>query len=89
MRGWNDISSAPRDGTVIRVGAEYEWYEMRWKEFGSSDAWRADVDGFWETPDGSFTWSEADGFGPTCWLPCLFVVVDEVLVNYKRRRLGA
>jgi hypothetical protein len=55
VRGWNDISTAPRDGTVIRVGAESEWYQMRWKEFGSGDAWQPDVDGFWEAWDGSST----------------------------------
>jgi hypothetical protein len=91
MRGWNDISTAPRDGSLIRVGGENEWYEMRWKEFGSSDTWQPDADGFWEASDGSFTWSEADGFGPTCWLPRLYVVagrdLEEVHNNHRGRRL--
>lgn len=61
MEGWYDISTAPRDGTLVRLGwAErgvmQEWYIMFWH------------DGVWNAPSGGFIWSEDEPNGaPTHW----------------------
>jgi hypothetical protein len=92
VRGRYDIATAPRDGTVVRVGADSEWYEMRWHQFDADELVETDDDGVWEAVDRSFRWSEADGFGPTHWLPCFYVVqpVEEIPASSgtRRRRIG-
>lgn len=69
MIDWRSIDSAPRDGTIIRVMAEEEWFEMRWNPQGSNEHFQPDPVGIWETPDASMTWSEDRGYGPTHWAP--------------------
>lgn len=65
------IHTAPRDGTVIWVMHEdCGSFPMRWDSAGTN--WIAqpeDEKGIWVTPDGSFTWSEYDGAGPSHWAP--------------------
>jgi len=68
MEGWYDISTAPRDGTLIKVGADGEWFVMRWNGDAVNDLIPG-VLGFWEAPDQSFTWDSSGEFGPTHWLP--------------------
>ena len=68
---YRDISSAPRDGTPIEV-TDHETCTavMRWNKVGSN--WLvSEQPGIWEAPDGSFTWCEDQGFGPTHWRPVL------------------
>ena len=68
MDGWYDISTAPRDGTLIKIGADGEWFVMRWNPEAKNGIFPG-VKGFWQVPDGSMTWCEEGGFGPTHWLP--------------------
>lgn len=70
MQDWRNISTAPRDGTVIIVGApDDEWFYMRWNPQGFNGLVQPEPDGIWEATDNSFTWSEQGGFGPTHWRP--------------------
>lgn len=62
--GWQDISTAPKDGTPILITrptsypAEEAYHVVRWEE----------VDGFWFCHDGkSDTWLR--GPDPTHWMP--------------------
>jgi hypothetical protein len=69
---WRGISSAPRDGTTVIVGApDDEWFTMRWNPRGRNSIFQPEPVGIWEAPDGSFTWSEEGGFGPSHWRPAL------------------
>lgn len=68
MSEWRDISSVPRDGTIVIVGTpDDEWFTMRWNAIGSNSIFQPEPVGIWEAPDGSFTWSEERGYGPTHW----------------------
>jgi hypothetical protein len=74
MSDWQTIDTAPRDGTLIRVGwkgphdAEMqEWFTMRWGHIQQNGLFSGVV-GMWVAPDGSFTWNESGGFGPTHWM---------------------
>lgn len=40
---------------------------MRWDEEATN--WISPTPGMWVMCDGSATWSDADGFGPTKWRP--------------------
>lgn len=69
---WETIDSAPRDGSLIRVGWKLdgddrmqEWYTMRWGHIQQNGLFPGVV-GMWVSPDGSFTWQEEDN-GPTHW----------------------
>ena len=65
---WIDISSAPRDGRLIIVAdPEVGSFPMRWDEEATN--WISPTPGMWVMCDGSATWSDADGFGPTKWRP--------------------
>jgi hypothetical protein len=72
MEGWYDISTAPRDGTLVRVGwaddgVMREWFVMKWNPFQLNGLFPGDK-GMWVAPDGSFTWNEVDPEGaPTHW----------------------
>lgn len=66
---WRAMDTAPRDGTIIFVGADSEWFVMKWNPIGSNALFQPDPIGIWEAPDGSFTWSEDGGWGPTSWQP--------------------
>ncbi len=66
---WRSMDSAPRDGTLVFVGADGEWFVMRWNPIGSNSLVQPDPVGIWEASDDSFTWSEDGGWGPTGWQP--------------------
>lgn len=69
---WRPIETAPRDGTIVRVGApDDEWFTMKWNPRGYNEIFQPEPTGIWETPDGSLTWTDADGAGPTHWAPRL------------------
>lgn len=73
--GLRKIEDAPRDGTAIYVTAEDEpMYRMSWNQFGGNELVQAGR-GIWWGKDGAFTWSEANGHGPTHWCP-----TDHILV---------
>ena len=73
MTEWHDISTAPRDGTVIVLswfegGKPQEWFTMQWGHI-QRNGLIPGVIGMWVTPDGSMTWDESDPEGaPTHWL---------------------
>ena len=70
MVEWRDIASVPRDGTLVGVtDHESGSFLMRWNPTGSNPLIQPEPSGIWEASDGSFTWSEQEGFGPTHWLP--------------------
>ena len=63
------IDSAPRDGTLIEIMDEdVGSFLMRWNPAGRN-ALVSKQAGIWEAHDGSMTWCEDDGFGPTWWRP--------------------
>lgn len=72
MDEWLDISTAPRDGTIIAVGwaddgEMQEWFNMQWGHIQKNGLFPGQV-GMWVSPCGSFTWQEED-HGPTHWRP--------------------
>lgn len=76
MSDWQDIETAPKDGTLIRIGWKdegdermQEWFMMRWGHIQKNGLF-PDNTGMWVAPDGSMTWngSAGDG-GPTHWMP--------------------
>lgn len=61
------IDTAPRDGTLIMVGdPEVGRFLMKWNPNATNGLFPGAV-GFWETPNGSMTWSEHNDCGPTYW----------------------
>ncbi len=73
MIGWKEIKSAPKDGTLIRVGWKFpedkdmqEHYVMRWGAIQRNGMFPGKV-GMWVAPDGSFTWNDEGDGGPTHW----------------------
>lgn len=73
---WREISTAPRDGTVIEVCAlgEDRWgpFRVRFEPEGINPLVGAHA-GLWACPFGKFTWDESRGFGPTHWRPLRIV----------------
>jgi hypothetical protein len=76
MRGWQPIETAPRDGTLVRVGWKepgdakmQEWFTMRWGHIQRNSIFSPDKVGMWVSPDGGLTWTETDDGGPTHWMP--------------------
>lgn len=66
---WETMDSAPRDGTLIRIGNIEldEWYEMRWNPKGYNSLFQPNTLGIWETEDKQLTWSEKNDGGPSHW----------------------
>ena len=63
------IETAPRDGTLIIVGdADVGEFPMRWEPEATNPFFPLIV-GFWVMSDGSMTWNDQDGAGPTYWYP--------------------
>ena len=69
MSDWQDISTAPRDGRIIRLWAEdAPVVEMAW----DGDGYNPLVsmrEGIWKGYNGELTWSADRGYGPTHWMP--------------------
>jgi hypothetical protein len=67
--GYQDISTAPRDGTMIEVmDPDCGAFPMRWNPDGFNSLVSIG-EGIWECPGKNFTWSEDHGCGPSCWRP--------------------
>lgn len=83
--GWLDIKNAPRDGTRICLasinnGEVDEWfYPMSWSHTTTNPLVQSHK-GIWVMVGHDskivYTWGEADGFGPECWLPAPPVRVE-------------
>lgn len=71
--GWQPLSSAPRDGTVVELtwmddGKPQEIWPMQWAHIQRNDLFASGVVGMWVVPDGSLTWTEHNPDGaPTHW----------------------
>lgn len=71
---WQDIATAPRDGTVIEItalepdGTPFEIWPCQWGHIQRNELFAPGMVGMWMLPDGSATWREGDG-GPTHWRP--------------------
>lgn len=64
------IATAPRDGTVILVAdMEMGSFPMYWDPTGNNPIFAPDDVGIWRATDGSMTWKDTDGCGPTHWSP--------------------
>lgn len=71
MAEWNDISTAPRDGTEVELtwiddNGPNEIWPMKWDPDFRNGLF-PDVVGFWVTPDESLSWNERGDGGPTHW----------------------
>lgn len=63
------IATAPRNGLTVIVGDDdCGQFAMHWSPTGTNPLVQEGL-GIWESLDRSFTWSEADGAGPTYWFP--------------------
>ena len=75
MTTWQDIGTAPRDGTIIELtwmddGKPQEIWPMQWAHIQRNDLFAPGIVGMWIIPDGSMTWTEHDPAGaPTHWRP--------------------
>lgn len=70
MSEWQDIETAPRDGTVVLLWAEDAAgpVEMAWDPEGFNPL-ASLRKGIWVGYGGQLTWSEDRGAGPTHWMP--------------------
>lgn len=74
MNEWQDIKTAPKDGSSIRVtaldkeGQPFEVHKMQWGHIQKNAVFAPDTIGMWVAPNGSYTWREGEG-GPTHWRP--------------------
>lgn len=71
--GWRPIETAPKDGTIIALtweedGMPSEYHPMRWCHIQRNGMFPGKV-GMWTAPDGSYTWNDDRGGGPTHWAP--------------------
>ncbi|BCB18042.1 hypothetical protein OCUBac02_09360 [Bosea sp. ANAM02] len=66
---YRDIVSVPRDGSLVWVMHEdVGSFLMRWNAAASNPMVSTEP-GIWEAPDGSFTWCDKNGLGPSHWRP--------------------
>lgn len=74
MSEWQDINSAPKDGSIIQLtwmedGQPQEIWPMMWGHIQKNAMFPGRV-GMWIVPDGSITWNDDGGAGgPTHWRP--------------------
>lgn len=73
MHNWQPIDTAPKDGTEVLL----TWMEkdkpadilrMVWDQNRENGLFPGVV-GMWATREGSYTWCDAHGYGPTHWAP--------------------
>jgi len=71
MSEWQPMSTAPRNGTLVRLrGTDAPTVEMRWDAEATS--WVQPGKGLWVHPSGLLTWSEHRPEGaPEEWAPVL------------------
>ena len=75
MNEWQDISTAPKDGTVIELtwfdnGKPQEIWPMQWGHIQRNGLFPSKV-GMWVATDGSLTWNDDNPDGaPTHWRHC-------------------
>jgi hypothetical protein len=90
MSDWDDISTAPRDGTEIELtwfdnGKPAEIYPMRWNQFAENPLFQ-EGKGIWAmhshtTGELIMTWTESDPDGaPTHWRPIGMADTAEALL---------
>jgi hypothetical protein len=73
MSDWQPIDTAPKDGTLLVLcwmdnGVPQETFLMQWGHIQANGLFPGKV-GMWVAPDGSFTWNDDGGGGPTHWKP--------------------
>lgn len=62
------IETAPRDGSIIVVAHDdVGAMPMRWDPDARNELFAPGKSGLWVASDGTFTWSEHDGYGPSHW----------------------
>ena len=62
------IETAPRDGTIIIVYHEdCGEFVVQWGHIQKNELFAPGTTGMWVSPQGDFTWQEADGNGPSHW----------------------
>jgi hypothetical protein len=74
MSEWQPITTAPKDGTLIKLcwmddGEPMEQWVMRWAHIQRNGLFPGKV-GMWTSPDGGVTWNDDNPAGaPTHWKP--------------------